>query len=98
MPVLVGGGCASKIPQSCVLVKEEEEDTPFCRKNTSIGVRLVTMETPEYGQQGIRASPTQKVAELRCIYTSARSMDNKQEKLEAIVQSENYYIVAIMET
>ena len=62
MPVLVGGGCASKIPQSCVLVKEEEEDTPFCRKNTRIGVRLVTMETPEYGQQGIRASPNQKVA------------------------------------
>ena len=56
------------------------------------------METSEYGQEGIRASPTQKVAELRCIYTSARSMDNKQEKLEAIVQSENYYIVAIMET
>ena len=93
----VGEGYASKIPQPCVLVKEED-DSPFCGKKTRVGVRLVTMKTPKYGQEGIRASPTQKVAELRCIYTSARSMDNKQEKLEAIVQSENYYIVAIMET
>ena len=77
---------------------KEEDVTPLCRKNTKVGVRLVATETPEYGQEGIRASPTQKVAELRCIYTSACSMDNKQEKLEAIVQSENYYIVAIMET
>ena len=32
------------------------------------------------------------------IYTNARSMGNKQEELEAIVQRENYDIVAIMET
>ena len=38
MPVLVGGGCASKIPQSCALVKEED-DSPFCRKNTVKGLR-----------------------------------------------------------
>ena len=32
------------------------------------------------------------------IYTSACSMGNKQEELEAIVQQENYDIVAITET
>ena len=63
MLVLVGGGCTNNIPQSCVLVKEED-NTPFCRKNTRVGVRLVTMKTPKYGQEGIRASPTQKVAQV----------------------------------
>ena len=97
IPVLVGEGCASKIPQSCVLVKEED-DSPFCRKNTSVGVRLVAVETPEYGHEGIRATATQKEAQLRCLYTNARSMGNKQEELEAIVWSESYDIVASMET
>ncbi|GAB0204069.1 mitochondrial enolase superfamily member 1 [Grus japonensis] len=38
------------------------------------------------------------VAQLKCIYTNAHSMGNKQEELEAIVQQENYDIVAIRET
>ena len=38
------------------------------------------------------------IAQLKCIYTNACSMGNKQEELEAIVQQENYDIVAIMET
>ena len=50
VPVLVGEGCASKIPQSCALVKEKD-DSPFCKKNTRAGVRLVAMETPGYGQE-----------------------------------------------
>ena len=95
VPVLVGERCASKIPQSCVL---NEEDSPFCRKNTRVGVRLVAMETPEYGHEGIRATATPKEAQLRCLYTNAHSMGNKQEELEAIVQSESYDIVAITET
>ena len=95
--VLVGEGCASKIPQSCVLAKEED-NSPFCRKNTRVGVRLVAMETPEYGHEGIRATATEKEAKLRCLYTNARSMGNKQEELEAIVCSESYDIVAITET
>ncbi|KAK4828709.1 LOW QUALITY PROTEIN: hypothetical protein QYF61_000547 [Mycteria americana] len=40
----------------------------------------------------------QVAAQLKCIYTNARSMGNKQEELEAIVQRENYDIVAITET
>jgi len=97
VPVLVGEGCAGKIPQSCVLV-EKEDDSPFCRKNTRVGVRLVAMETPEYGREGIRATAAPKEAQLRCFDTSARSMGNKQEELEAIVWSESYDIVASMET
>ena len=32
-----------------------------------------------------------------CLYTNAHNIGNKQEELEAIVQSESYDIVAIME-
>lgn len=43
---------------------------------------------------GIRASPLKKgvgsLAQLKCIYTNARSMGNKQEALEAILQQEGY--------
>ncbi|GAB0187131.1 hypothetical protein GRJ2_001178400 [Grus japonensis] len=60
------------------------------------------MEAPENGHVGIRASPPKKVvgsiAQLKCIYTNAHSMSNKQEELEATVQQENYDIVAITET
>ncbi|KAK4830584.1 hypothetical protein QYF61_011819 [Mycteria americana] len=63
---------------------------------------LETTEAPENGHVGIRASPHKKVtgsiAQLKCLYTNARSMGNKQEELEGIVQQENYDIVAITET
>lgn len=65
MPVLVGGRCASKILQSSVLVREN--NTPFCRKNTRVSVRLIATETRKYGQERIRVSPTQMVAHLHCI-------------------------------
>ncbi|PKU42649.1 nipped-b-like protein [Limosa lapponica baueri] len=35
---------------------------------------------------------------LKCLYTNARSMGNKQEELEAILLQESYDIVAITET
>jgi len=38
------------------------------------------------------------IAQLKCIYTNARSMGNKQEELEAIVQQDSYALVAITET
>uniref|UniRef100_A0A8B9C3Y3 Reverse transcriptase domain-containing protein n=1 Tax=Anser brachyrhynchus TaxID=132585 RepID=A0A8B9C3Y3_9AVES len=45
------------------------------------------------------AKPEKKaMARLKCIYTNARSMGNKQDELEAIVQREGYDLVAIMET
>ena len=92
----VGEGYASKIPQPCVLVKEED-DSPFCGKKTRVGVRLVAMETHEYGHEGIRTTATQKEVQLRCFYNNAHSMGNKQEELDAIVQLESYDIVTITE-
>ncbi|KAK4820817.1 hypothetical protein QYF61_007211 [Mycteria americana] len=41
---------------------------------------------------------TWTTAQLKCLYTNAHSMGNKQEELEAIVHQENYDIVAITET
>ena len=38
------------------------------------------------------------IAQLKCIYTHACSMGNKQEELEAIARQENYDVVAITET
>ncbi|GAB0183530.1 hypothetical protein GRJ2_000818300 [Grus japonensis] len=38
------------------------------------------------------------IAQLKCIYTNAHSMGNKQEEVEDIVQQENYDKIAITET
>jgi len=38
------------------------------------------------------------MAQLRCIYTSAGSMDKNQEELEAIMWKANYDLVDITET
>ena len=77
---------------------KEENDSLFCRKNARVDVRLVVMEKPEYGHEGIRATDNQKEAQFMCLYTNAHNIGNKQEELEAIVQSESYDIVAITET
>lgn len=37
------------------------------------------------------------IAQLKCTYTSAHSMHNKQEKLEAIMQQKSYDVVSITE-
>jgi len=41
---------------------------------------------------------TQSVAQLKCFYASACSMENKQEDLEASVQLESYDLIAATET
>ena len=56
------------------------------------------METPEYGHEGIWTTATQKEAQLRCFYSNAPIMGNKEEEMETIVQSEIYDIVTITET
>jgi len=38
------------------------------------------------------------IAQLKCIYTNAHGMGNKQEELEAIVQHDSYNLAAITET
>ncbi|GAB0209890.1 hypothetical protein GRJ2_003454700 [Grus japonensis] len=49
-------------------------------------------------QKPLKEKVPGSIAQLKCIYTNARSTGNKQEELEAIVQLENYDIVAITET
>ena len=49
--------------------------------------------------EGTIARPGDKaVAQLKCIYTNARGMGNKQAELEAIVRQAAYDLVAITET
>ena len=57
--------------QPGVLVKEEEEESASCTKNTRVGTRLVAVETPEYGHEGIRATAAPKEAQLRCLSRSS---------------------------
>ncbi|KAK4822638.1 hypothetical protein QYF61_018590 [Mycteria americana] len=95
------GRCASKVLWSAVSV-EIGDGHPCGSKDERVMDVFETLEAPENGHVGIRASPPKKVsgsiAQLRCIYYNTRSMGNKQEELEAIVQQENYDIVAITET
>ena len=47
---------------------------------------------------GMATLGAKSTAQLKCMYSNARSMGNKQEELEALVQQEGYDIVAITET
>ncbi|GAB0183074.1 hypothetical protein GRJ2_000772700 [Grus japonensis] len=93
--------CAGEVLWSAVSV-EVGDGEPSGNKDARVIDVLETTEAPENGHVGIRSSRSKKVersiAQLKCIYTNARSMGNKQEELEAIVQWENHDIVAIMET
>ena len=55
----------------------------------------LSKDQPKDGKPELRGK---SAAHLKCMYTNARSMGNKQEELEAIVQQESYDIVAITET
>jgi len=47
---------------------------------------------------GVPGSGVRLTAQVKCVYTNTRSMGNKQEELEAIVQQDGYDLVAITET
>ncbi|RMC18016.1 hypothetical protein DUI87_04892 [Hirundo rustica rustica] len=49
-------------------------------------------------QGGKPESGVKSVAQLRCMYTNAHNMGNKEEELEAMVQQHSYDVVAITET
>ena len=57
---------------------------------------------PQTCPGGIREGSSEKamrpIAKLKCLYTNAHSMGNKQEELEAVVQLGKYDLIAIMET
>ncbi|KAJ7413330.1 hypothetical protein WISP_91339 [Willisornis vidua] len=52
-------------------------------------------DQPKDGKPELRV---QSAAHLKCMYTNACSMGNKQKELEAIVQQESFDVVAITET
>ncbi|PKU43994.1 hypothetical protein llap_5713 [Limosa lapponica baueri] len=58
-------------------------------------------ETPVKYLKAIKEDSSKKVtrstAQLKCLYTIAHSMDNKQVELEATMLLENYDLVAIIE-
>ncbi|KAJ7415501.1 hypothetical protein BTVI_38021 [Pitangus sulphuratus] len=58
-------------------------------------VTRLCREEPKGGKPGLRVI---SAAQLKCMYTSAHSMGNKKEELEAIVQKESYDVIAITET
>ena len=55
----------------------------------------LTREEPRGMMMGLEV---RQRAQLKCIYTNACSMGNKQEELEAIVRQANYDLVAITKT
>lgn len=78
---------------------EVEDGNPCSNKHAGVTGVLEIMEVPENGHIGAGDSPPEKVegstAQLKCIYTNAHSVSNKQEKLGAIVQWEKYGLIAI---
>ncbi|PKU34846.1 nipped-b-like protein [Limosa lapponica baueri] len=94
------GWDASEVPWSADSVKAGNGD-PCSGRDVRVIDGLETMAAPGNGQVGVKASPPKKVtgpvAHLKCFCTNACSMGNKQEELEAIVQLENYDVVAIAE-
>ena len=93
--------CTNACSTLAVSVEVGDGD-PRNSKDVRVVDMLETTEAPENSHIGIRACPPIKVAgsvaQLKCIYSNACSMGNKQEELEAIVQLENYDTVAITET
>jgi len=57
-------------------------------------VTKITRDEPRCGMPGLGV---RLIAQLKCIYTNACSMSNKQEELEAIEQQDSYDLVAITE-
>jgi len=60
-----------------------------------VDIAQLTRDEPRLGVPG---SGVRLTAQLKCVYTNARSMGNKQEELEAIIQQDGYDLVAITET
>ena len=95
------GCCASDDPHPAIPVEARDGDMQHNKDARDID-GSVTVVTPVKAQAGIRISKCKQVlgtsAHLKCIYTNAHSMGNKQEELEAMMQQENYDVMAITET
>jgi len=58
-------------------------------------ITRLTRDEPRRGMLGLGVRST---AQLKCNYTNAHSVGNKQEELEAVVQQDSYDLVMITET
>ena len=70
---------------------------PPCQSRVTYS-RLHRTFTRDEPRLGVPGSGMRLAAQLKCVYTNARSMGNKQEELEAIIQQDGYDLVAITET
>ena len=79
---------------------EVGDGDPCGSKDAKVIDMLEATEAPENDDVGTSASLPKKVsgsiAQVKCIYSNACSVGNKQEELEAIVQLENDDVTAIM--
>lgn len=94
------GWCDSEVLQSAISVEVGDRE-PCNSKYIRAIDALEPTEVPENDHVGIRAFPQKMVVgsttQLKCLCTNSPSMGNRQEALEAIVQWENYDVVAITE-
>ncbi|KAK4816220.1 hypothetical protein QYF61_013458 [Mycteria americana] len=86
----VGVSCPSRVPSQLLV-------HPQPTRWWGGGERDVTRLTREEPKHGMPMLRVKSIAQLKCIYTNARSMGNKQEELEAIVQQDSYDLVTITE-
>jgi len=86
------GQCARQVLWSAVSVEVGDEE-PCGSKGARVIEVLEPTEAPENSHIAIEAFPPRKgvgsTALLKCIYTNACSVGNKQEELEAIMQQDN---------
>jgi len=61
------------------------------------GEGVIAQLTRDEPRHSIPGSGMRLTAQFKSVYTNARSMGNKQEELEAIIQQDGYDLVAITE-
>ena len=66
-------------------------------KNTEELKGDITQLTRDEPRHGMPVSGVRSTAQLKCVYTNACNMGNKQEELEATLQHDSYDLVTITE-
>ncbi|KAK4805887.1 hypothetical protein QYF61_025754 [Mycteria americana] len=93
-----GSGC-QRGHSACVTGAQLKLNRVELGDTEAIGAKKETPVKPLKAQKGCSSvKETRTTAQLKCLYTIARSVGNKQEELEAIVHQENDDMVAIRET
>lgn len=97
--------CWQQMESTCFKGGEGMDSSPVvsgaCWKGFKQGLkgkRDITKLVRDEPRGSMSVLGVRSTAQLKCIYTNAHSMGCKQEELEAIVQQENYDLVATTET